>query len=523
MPDNTTGYIGRLVGKSVAELYFRAFHTTSLSIGGIAMAHDEASGRKYLLRITDITYGHESSESNWAEKAAGRMMEEDMVGRTYRIHDPDRRLYKLARCSPLGYVYKGRFHRPRSIPAHFSMVTLPDAETMEFLTQYSGDLLVGNLRCGETIMDIELGLDGASLSQHVGIFATTGMGKSNLMKVLASAVMRNQNYGLLIFDPHGEYYDGGKGGERRGLIHHPLAAGRLHTYTKRKLHGQYHSLTFLADQIDIEDVAQIFSFSQAQREALWAVRIKYGTAWLEKLFTLDIETLIEDLAAGSSSFHDSTLGVLQRRANRIKEFKTIVRDSKVSTVRDIVNKLQNGYTVLIDTANLSQAEETLVTSVITRAVLSNYRHKYQSDGDFESVAPCLILLEEAQRVLAASSGDSNIFYQLAREGRKFKVGLGVITQQPKLLSEELLSQLNSMFILGLADERDRSIVRSSAKQDISALGTEIQTLSAGEALLTSPTVPFALPLKIYLYEDHLKGLPPVDAGKADTVDDDFFG
>ena len=161
--------------------------------------------------------------------------------------------------------------------------------------------------------------------------------------------------------------------------------------------------------------------------------------------------------------------------------------------------------VLIDTANLSQAEETMIGSVLTRATLESYRRKYQSAEDFDAICPCLILLEEAQRVLSASAGDSNIFYQVAREGRKFKVGLGVVTQQPKLLSEELLSQLNSMFILGLADERDRNIVRSSAKQDISALGTEIQTLSAGEALLTSPSVPFALPLKIHLYEDYLRG------------------
>ena len=516
-------FIGRLVGKSVAELSFRAHYNQPLSIGGIVTVDDSSSGRKYLLRITDISYGHESAEANWAEKAAGRMMEEDFRGGTYRLHDPDRRLYKLARCSPLGFVQNGAFYRPRSIPRHFAPVGLPDQETMEFLKRYSGDLIVGRLRCGETIMDIPLGLDGSSLSQHLGIFATTGMGKSNLMKILASAVMEHGGYGLLIFDPHGEYYDGGKAGDRKGLIDHPLSGKRLVTYTRRKLKSVYETLTVPAHEIKIEDISQIFSFTQAQHEALHAIRSKFGKHWLERLFTSDLDQLAEDLTAGSSTFHENTLGVIKRRAERIKSFSTVVRDSGVSTIGDIVTKLQSGKTVLIDSANLSQAEETMITSVLTRAVLESYRYRYQTGGDFEKLTPCLILLEEAQRVLSASAGDSNIFHQVAREGRKFKVGMGVITQQPKLLSEELLSQLNSIFILGLADERDRNIVRSSAKQDISALSTEIQTLAAGESLLTSPKVPFALPLKIFLYEDYLGqlNLEP-SADNRDSVSEKFF-
>lgn len=516
-------YLGRLIGKSVGQLSFRSFHDTAVSIGGIASISDQPGGRTYLLRITDISYGHESAEANWAEKAAGRMMEEDRHNRVYRIHDRERRLYKIVTCAPLGYVSNGAFHRPRSLPPHFSRVTMPDMETMSFLREYSGDLLVGSLRCGEMIMDIPLGIDGQSLPQHLGIFATTGMGKSNLMKVLAAAIMENRNYGLLIFDPHGEYHDGGRGEKRLGLIDHPLSRKRLFSYSRRKLKGEYTNLSIPISEIKIEDVEQIFSFTQAQHEALWAAWIKYDKDWLRELARRDIETLAGEMGAGSAAFHEATLNVLKRRAQRIQEFRTVNTDKNLSTKKDIVNKLQHGHTVLVDTANLSQSEDTLVTSVLTRAVLSSYRKVYQSENAFDDLCPCLIMLEEAQRVLAASQGDSNIFHQVVREGRKFKVGLGVITQQPKLLSEELLSQLNSIFILGLADERDRSIIRSSAKQDISALGTEIQTLAAGEAVLTSPVVPFALPLKIYLYEDYLRTrINNITDTTGDIVGDDFF-
>jgi hypothetical protein len=97
-----------------------------------------------------------------------------------------------------------------------------------------------------------------------------------------------------------------------------------------------------------------------------------------------------------------------------------------------------------------------------------------------------------------------VFAQIAREGRKFKVGLCAVSQQPKLISEEVLSQFNTLFILGLADKRDRDILRNSAKQDISMLDNEVQMLMPGEALIASPFTPFAIPCRVHLYEERVE-------------------
>jgi DNA helicase HerA-like ATPase len=119
-----------------------------------------------------------------------------------------------------------------------------------------------------------------------------------------------------------------------------------------------------------------------------------------------------------------------------------------------------------------------------------------------------VALEEAQRVLAASKDkESNVFPRVAREGRKFGVGLLAVTQQPKLLDDELLSQFNTFFVLGLADERDRNILRSSAKQDLSGLGPEVQTLMPGEGLVVNLDAPFAVPCAIYRYDEVVGAAP----------------
>ena len=109
---------------------------------------------------------------------------------------------------------------------------------------------------------------------------------------------------------------------------------------------------------------------------------------------------------------------------------------------------------------------------------------------------------EKQRVLSQSKG--TVFAQIAREGRKFKVGFCAVSQQPKLINEEIISQFNTLFILGLADKRDRDILRNSAKQDISMLDNEIQMLMPGEALIASPFTPFAIPCKVHLYEEYVE-------------------
>ncbi len=113
-----------------------------------------------------------------------------------------------------------------------------------------------------------------------------------------------------------------------------------------------------------------------------------------------------------------------------------------------------------------------MASFLARRVLETWQAAYLDDPDRHRRMPVVSLaLEEAQRVLGGSKDrESNVFPRVAREGRKFGVGLCAVTQQPKLLEDELLSQFNTFFILGLADEKDRNMLRTSAKQDISAQG-----------------------------------------------------
>ena len=510
---------GRLYGRNVLEGTFRAAPDEDLFLGELLVAVDETTDRRYLFRVVDVTYGTEHREPGWAERVAGTLLADDARDDSgaHPVHEQERRTYRIAECRCLGYLApperpgapRSAFRKPKSLPTQFSAVVAPEREDFAFLADRMGDLPIGKLRSGETVVDLAVGIPGPTLAAHIGIFATTGMGKSNLLQVLAAGVMQaNGRYGLLIVDPHGEY--------RSALARHPWSAESLRVYANRALPGAS-ALQVGLGELSVDDLRTAYEWSRPQEEALYELERHYG---IEGLAWITGFAAIEDLAGFrdvelSSRVALSTLQVVHRRARRIAGLRCVATDPGLSVGRRILDDLLAGKVVLVDVSGLGSTEEVLVASYLTRRVLDEWQGAYLEDpGRHERMPVVAVALEEAQRVLSGSKDrESNVFPRLAREGRKFGVGLCAVTQQPRLLDDELLSQFNTFFILGLADEKDRNILRSSSKQDISAQGAEIQTLMPGECLIANLAAPFAVPAVIDLWADAVRAAAPAPAAR----------
>ena len=508
-------YIGRVIGNNVTELRFRSAYNQEINIGEILIIEDEEMKRKFLIRIIDIEYGQEAGE-DWTERTAGNMILMEEENQEFEIHDKKRRLYKIGICAPLGKIEDNVFKKAKSIPPHFSKVRKTTKKDYNFLKEVIGDIEVGFLRSGEECVDIGVGINGKiAYPHHIGIFATTGMGKSNLMKVIGASSMKIGKYGLLILDPHGEYFDGGET-EKKGLKHYQLADEMLDIYSARELLGSYNKIKISAHEIEINDLMNLYDFTQPQKEALISSYFKFGKSWVVDLFEKNVSDIISQL----EHFQEGTIRVIKRKLNNLFRYGLITKDENLSITNNIINALRNGKTVLVDTSNMYESEELLVSIVLARAIFEANKKLYSEQEKFEKIPPVLITIEEAQRVLGKGMR-MNIFARIAREGRKFKTGVCAISQQPKLIENEVISQFNTFFILGLADKKDRDILRDSAKQDVSQLDNEIQMLMAGEALITSPYSPFAIPVKIHLYEDFIKESAK-EIKREIEVDEGFF-
>ncbi len=490
--------VGRVVGNNVTEIRLRTRYGVRVKVGEMLVAEDSDDGASYLLRAYDVRYGAEASGDDWMERTAGGMLLLDAKNQRADLVDKERRLYYDVYCIPLGYVRGGVFLRSKTLPSHFSRVRRARAEDYDVLRGKMGTVEVGFLRNGDEVIEYPVGISEESFPYHIGIFATTGMGKSNLMKCLAASVMKNREAGLLLLDPHGEYYDGGGPG-RLGLKDFPGAESGLVVYSARRLRGDYRSIRLSPKEIKVQDLARLYNFSEAQREALVHAEYRLGDMWLVHLHDMSVE----DLKDGAlSRFSESTIQVIKRRIDHLFRFNLVSRNPDVSMTASVLNELRNRKVVLVDTSNMYEAEELLVSTVLARGVFESNKSLYGDVERFRDIPPVLITIEEAQRVLGPGHG--GIFAQIAREGRKFKTGLCAISQQPKLIDREVISQFNTLFILGLADRRDREILTASAKQDVSRLDNEIQTLSPGEGIITSPFTPFAVPVKVHLYEEYVE-------------------
>jgi DNA helicase HerA-like ATPase len=196
------------------------------------------------------------------------------------------------------------------------------------------------------------------------------------------------------------------------------------------------------------------------------------------------------------------VAVISRRIKTLVEKNRYIDKTK-SSISNILVNLQEGKVVLVDIPRMSDRSELFLLSVLSRCILEKYKQEAPRGRK-----NCLITLEEAQRVL----GEGNLarFESIAREGRKFGVGLCAITQQPKLIDTKLLSQFNTLVVMGLGDRNDRSQLEESAKQDLSSLDIEIQTLEKGEAIISTLKIPFPIPARIHRYEDYLRRLEKED-------------
>ncbi len=487
----------RIVSKNVSEYHFIVpFNLPEddlVEVGQIFSIKDR--GLTYLARVLNIEHSS-NYDGHWDTTIKGT-----------DFFDSDQ-IFNRVMAEPLGCVNKyGEFKKTRTLPTKFSPVARAEREEFNFLSQAMGDIEVGYLRNGSQLVEnIPVALHSKDMDHHMGVFATTGGGKSNFMKVFAASCMRlymrgEAKFGLLIVDPHGEYLKGKD--LNKGLSHLSRYRDGLACYSTDRQNASDPGVEELAiseGEIFPEDIALLYEWSSPQREALEAIsRIFDPRSWLE-----DIQTPEGMLRMVQEGFRDSTVKVLVRRIKTELDKNRYIKIR--SSLANILANLKKGKVVLVDIPRMTDRSELFLLSVIARYTLDEYK-KDLAKG--ESRKKCLITIEEAQRVLGAGSNTAR-FESIAREGRKFGVGLCAITQQPKLIDKQLLSQFNTLVVMGLGDRNDRRQLEESAKQDLSSLDIEIQTLEKGEAVVSTLSIPFPVPARIHRYEDYLRRLEKED-------------
>lgn len=473
---------GQILGGKFGEIIVRQKKDSTLEIGELLIIEDN---NKTLVQVTDLYYGSQISNQN-IERISGLELEQ---GQKIHLYEENQRTYVLAKIKTLLEINQNEIKASKKIPKTFSLLREIKKEDLEFLNKKE-HLELGKLRSGSNVLDIKIGINTQKmLSHHILITGTTGKGKSELMKNLIWNVTKQKNHSMLIFDPHDEYYGRNSPGLKNECIY----------YTNKNTPPGQRTLN-INIQLLRPDHFEFLDLSGPQKQAMYIYYKTYGKDWITNILK---SSPVQDVQEISTA-------VIKRQLKIILDldFKQELitngifnNQSGINTIKDIVKELENTNTVVIDTSNFSGNTELLIASLITTEAFYKYK-KYNTQGTLTNKPVINIVLEEAPRVIGKDvlAKSPNIFGSIAREGRKFKIGITALTQLPSLIPKEILANINTKIILGTEMNTERQALIESASQDLTTDNKNIASLDRGEAIITSNFIPFAIPIKIPKFE-----------------------
>jgi hypothetical protein len=392
--------------------------------------------------------------------------------------------------------------------------------------------------------EVDVKVDGhAIVTRHLAILAMTGAGKSVTARRIIEQ-LATKNYPIVIFDPHGDY---------TGLAEVPSLKGRVQRYFAQ----------FPIFEEDSETVAEIvntlgYTLTDTMRTRFGDIfqaaisfivddeaEMKQKVDWLAQtigkpdLVTYGVKPnmwLIGNLAeAGEIILRQDDDGSAIRQLIEwgwpgIKNYSGTDR----RTLEGIKKRTYRAAAVLqrMEKTNQKVArsaqplptdrKELVNYGQISVVSLAGYTSDFQAtiysiiaDNIFDARVsddlqlPTLLLLEEAHNFAPARANTAAeqraiaTTKQIAQEGRKFGVGLILISQRPSRLDETTLSQCNSYVIMRMVNPADQNYVR----RVIETLGEDearmLPDLDVGEAILSGQLINF--PVLVRIKEPQSKG------------------
>jgi len=344
-------------------------------------------------------------------------------------------------------------------------------------------------------------LDVASLvSTHLAIIASTGAGKSYLAGVLVEELMSQYNRAaVLIIDPHGEY---DTLAEMMNIEHFRTSdycpevkifrAGQVKVKVAALELGDFaYLLPNLSERM-------IYLLGKAYREVSKESRTNKGESdrWTRAELELKLDELgtsEEDETGKGKADFASTAQALSWRLDSVLKNSIIFDDQKHLNLNELCRP---GRCSVLQLNEVDEREQQVMVATLLRRLLKarteTQKNRIDEGDELYLPYPVFILIEEAHRFAPASADivTTGVLKTILSEGRKFGVGVGLISQRPGKLDGDVLSQCNTQFIMRIVNPVDQARVAESIEtvgrdllRELPAL-TKGQVIVAGEAINT---------------------------------------
>lgn len=401
---------------------------------------------------------------------------------------------------------------------------------------------IGHLCIGETIQkDSEILFDIKKLhKKRTMVFAQSGFGKTNLMKVLIYESIKDKLFGKLIFDLNGEYFLRSVEAKTYGFgdIENDIIKSNLVIYTDKQIPDFYKDKLEIAGKVNVNfakdfTINDIFQTSlgitnagktfleyldggnpEDVKEFLSKVLSSNDTSEIRKFAYTKFSSYFETSKKQAKDTGDKDIEKEVSQANKamlgavIRQIRSYasINDNNSNLVEQILRHLKNNKTVIIDLSLKDSQDASLISTALVRRIFSDNKQFFTS-GNENDVINAIVVVEEAQNVLSDEfvRSNANPFVRVAKEGRKFGLGLVAITQRPSAISEEIRSQAENFFVLHMGNSKDiKALVESNINYGgVISKFVQSETIP-GNLYMVSANQSFALPVRVIEFEELVK-------------------
>jgi len=340
------------------------------------------------------------------------------------------------------------------------------------------------------------------LSKHFAILGSTGTGKSTSVALILHRISQLSPEGhIVMIDPHGEYSAAFKD------------CGEL--FNADNLQLPYWLLNFEehCEVLLTTDGAERQRDGDILAKCLLAARTKGKTG--EQYGRITVDSPIPYLLSDLNTILVNEMGKLdragdtlpyQRLKTKLDELKAdprysfmfsgmLVSDSMGTFLAKLFRLPSHGRPIsIVDVSGIPSEVTSVVVSVLARMVFD-----YAIWSRTEAQRPILLVCEEAHRYVpkddqAKGQAVRKILERIAKEGRKYGVSLGLITQRPSDLAEGVLSQCGTIIAMRLNNERDQACVRAAMPEGARGFLDAIPALRNRECIVCGEGV--AIPIRV---------------------------
>ncbi|UBF29205.1 ATP-binding protein [Kovacikia minuta CCNUW1] len=388
------------------------------------------------------------------------------------------------------------FMNPRQTPNPGAKVYLADDALLKRVLNRKQPGQVGAAHVGALLLRqgeaVPIALDVKELvSTHMAILAGTGSGKSYTAGVLVEELLLPHNRAaVLIFDPHGEY---GTLTDMRGHSGFKAEDG----YAPKVKVLKPEEIRIRVSSLDYADILTLLPEMSDRQQSILNKAYSILKRHKRGEYRWDVQDLISAVYEADRQTDEegnekagSSAPALEWKLERMQ------RSPYFHAFEHLAPKdlFEPGQVTVLQMNEISQEEQQVICAAVLRqsnqARMNSQKELITPDDENYLPYPVFILLEEAHRFAPAHepSRCKAVIRTILSEGRKFGLGVGLITQRPGKLDSDVLSQCMSQFIMRIVNPVDQESLKYGVESAGRDLLKELPALTKGQVIISGACV-----------------------------------